>query len=97
MHTCIYTAESLYCPPEIIITCLISYTPIEKEKLKKYCHLRKISGKNINNNMKAYGEFNAGYGTVMIIHDTHLKALLLAWLITNLQLMRPLLVINYIV
>lgn len=47
--------------------------------------------------MKAYGEFNAGYDIVMIIHNIHLKALLLAWLITNLQLMRPLLVINYIV
>ena len=47
--------------------------------------------------MKAYGEFNAGYDTVMIIHDIHLKALLLVWLTTNLQLMRPLLVINYIV
>ena len=35
MDTCICTAESLSCSPETVITLLISYIPIQNEKLKK--------------------------------------------------------------
>ena len=47
--------------------------------------------------MKAQGEVNAACDIVMIIHDMYVKALLLAWLITDLQLMKPTVVINYTV
>jgi len=33
MDTCIYMAESLYCPPETT-TLLIGYTPIQNKKFK---------------------------------------------------------------
>ena len=32
---CMWMAESICCPPETIITLLISYTPIQNKKLKK--------------------------------------------------------------
>ena len=35
MDPCTCMAESLCCPPEIITTLLIGYTPIENKKLKK--------------------------------------------------------------
>ena len=37
---CMWMAESICCPPETIITLLISYTPIQNKKLKKkkYCN-----------------------------------------------------------
>ena len=35
MDTCICMAEPLRCPPETITTVSISYTPIQKKKIKK--------------------------------------------------------------
>ena len=35
MDTCMYMAQSLCCPPEIITTLLINYNPIQNKKLKK--------------------------------------------------------------
>ena len=35
MDSCIRMAKSICCPPETIITLLISYTPIQNKKLKK--------------------------------------------------------------
>ena len=35
MDTCICMADSLHCSPETITTLLISYTEIQKKKLKK--------------------------------------------------------------
>ena len=35
MDTCICMTESLCCPPEFIITLLISYTPIQNLKVQK--------------------------------------------------------------
>ena len=32
MDTCIYMAESLCCPPEIITTLLAGYTPVQNKK-----------------------------------------------------------------
>ena len=39
MDPCIWMAKSICCPPETIITLLISYTPIQKKlKKKKSCN-----------------------------------------------------------
>ena len=55
MDTCVCMAESLCCPPEIITTLLISYTPTQNKKFKKKKKRFSFSGPSLEQAGQATG------------------------------------------
>ena len=58
MNTCISMAESLHCSPEITITLLIGYTPIQNKKFKIWKKKRTKEPQSGNNSNTINREVN---------------------------------------